>query len=283
MNISSIRKIVLAGLFAASCLVVLTLISHPSQPVSGNGVLALQAPSFINVARAEGAAPTAVSAIVDEAGISAYVQAPVSITISSVASLFRTIEFSNTDYIIGSIAVPNYDITYDVHVYIHRDGWVLVYYMKTDPASKVFDWRSYNGTTIDTTVLRNVLLVVADGAGFSLPSVTYYDFRSPNATNLMLVAKKTSGDESFQVTLPGSFVYYERSWSFASRVACYGSGGSLYLDGVVLKSHGQTGDFVFSYGGLSLAQLLPDILHTFRVTIACDTALGGLALVYRVP
>jgi hypothetical protein len=72
----------------------------------------------------------------------------VSITINSVASLFRTIEVSTTDYIIGSIPVPNYPETEDAHAYIHKDGWMLAYYLKVDPVGKIVDWQSYDGVTI---------------------------------------------------------------------------------------------------------------------------------------
>ncbi len=213
---------ILASLLAVACLLIIGLVAQPNQIASGNPVLSLQAPSFIGIAQAEGAAPTAVLAIVDEAGISAYFQAPVSITIGSVASLFRTIEFSNTDYIIGSIPVPNYDETYDVHVYVHRDGWVLAYYMKVDNASKVFDWKSYDGANINTTKLRNVLSLVAVTAGSPFPGATYYDFRYPNATHMMFIAEAVYSDnayDTFQVTLPGSFVYSERSWSYTVSIA----------------------------------------------------------------
>jgi hypothetical protein len=274
MKIASILKSVLIGLFAVACLLVVGLISQPSQPASGKGVLPLQAPSFVNVAHAESAAPTAVSAIVDEAGISAYFQAPVSITISSVASLFRTIEFSNTDYIIGSMAVPNYDIYQDVHVYIHKNGYVLAYYLKGDPASKIFDWVSYNGVSINTTKLKNVLAIVASTAGSSFPGATYYDFRYPNATNLMLIAK---GGGTFQINVPGAYVYYERGWS----LYCTGqNSASWWIDGAKIEDIGCGG---LSDGTLTAAQLLPDVDHTIEVNLWYSSGVGGLALIYRVP
>jgi hypothetical protein len=263
-----IRKLVLASLFAVACLVAITAISRPTQPASGNGVLPLQAPSFIGVARAEGAAPTAVSAIVDEAGISAYFQAPVSITISSVASLYRTIEFSNTDYIIGSISVATYNEWADVHTYIHRDGWVLAYYQKADPASIIFDWHNYNGTSLNVTTLSQVLATVADAIGTPLPIPAYYDFRFPNANNLLLVAEKSEGGgNSFTIQVPSTFSYYERSWSTYN--------GNIRLDGTTLNNGC---DWCIYYGTLTAAQLSADTIHTAQVNY-----MGGLALVYRIP
>ncbi len=276
MKTASVRKFVLVSLFAVVCLLALGLISQPAQPASGKGVLPLQAPSFINVAHTEGASPTAASAIVDEAGISAYFQAPVSITISSVVSLFRTVEFSNTDYIIGSIPVPNYSITYDVHVYVHKNGWALAYYSNTDPVSKIFDWKSYDGMNINTTLLKNVLSLVAVTAGSPFPGPTYYDFRYPNATNLMLIAKVGGG--SFQINVPGTYVYYERGWSLYANA--YGL--SWWLDGAQIASGAGTG--WLSQGTLTAAQFLPDTNHTIEVRLGdYGSGFGGLALTYRVP
>jgi hypothetical protein len=272
MKTLSPRKLIVASVLAVVILLVIGLVVQPNQSASGNPVLSLQAPSFIGIAQAEGAAPTAVSAIVDEAGISAYFQAPVSITISSVASLFRTVEFSNTDYIIGSIAAPNYPEDFDVHVYAHRDGWVLAYYPKTDPASKIVDWKSYNGVTINTTMLKNVLVIVADAIGSPSPNPTYYDFRSPNANNLMFIAEKDEGaGNQFTVQLPSSFSYYERSWSLYSTDGCY---GKIELNGTTIST--TCGPVV--YGTLTASQLPPDTTHTIAVRTH-----GGLALVYRIP
>ena len=88
-----------------------------------NKVLNLRPPSFISVARAEGASIPA--AIENEAGISAWLQSPLPIALNSFRSVFRVIEVETTDYIIGTVRVPNYDESEELHVYVHRDGWIL--------------------------------------------------------------------------------------------------------------------------------------------------------------
>lgn len=44
------------------------------------------------------------------------------------------------------MAVPDYPESEDVHVYVHRDGWFLAYYLVADPAGKIVNWRLYHNT-----------------------------------------------------------------------------------------------------------------------------------------
>jgi hypothetical protein len=218
--------------------------------------------------------------------MSAYFSAGTTINLNSVRSVFRTIETETSDYIIGSVPVANYGETEDVHVYVHKNGWVLAYYLAADPTGKIFDWRMYDsgGRTNISTKLENTLAVIASAAGapFSTSNAVYYDFRYPNATHLILIVEWTLYvADSFQVRLPGSFAYYERSWSLGV-FGCTGYSGGISLNGVGVGgvSSGQT-----SQGTLTAAQMPPDQFHTIGVQGSCynDYVYGGLALVYRVP
>lgn len=250
--------------------------------------LILKAPAFISVAK--GADDAVASTISDEAGISAYFQTPSAIDLSSVRSKFRTVERETADYIIGSVPIADYSNDYDVHVYVHKDGWVLAYYLKQDPASKIINWRTYdaNGATILTPKLEDAITIIVNAAGTTLTTATYYDFRYPNATHLMLIAdgKVSTGkaNESFQVTMPESFTVFERSWSIT------GNQDQKYnLDTVLIKEW-DTGrcDGVWKYaeGVLNVSQLLPGQLHTIEIEgtgcLASNVRVyGGIALVYK--
>lgn len=286
MNTKNIRKVLLVGTGVLILLTAFGLWHGPDTPAGSNNVLSLHAPPFVGIARAETGPATSV--IESEAGISAYFSATMSISLSSVRSTFRTIEVETADYIIGSVPVANYPETEDVHVYVHKDGWVLAYYLAADPAGKIFDWRMYHdgGRTDIRTKLENTLAVVAAAANvpFSTSNATYYDFRYPNATHLMLIVEWVygSGTDSFQAKLPGSFAYYERSWSLGATYA-----GWYKVDGVTIKSQGG-GGWATSEGTLTATQLLPDQFHTIEVgggpsSYPNNYVYGGLALVYRIP
>ena len=264
-------------LLAAALFLAFGSVNKPGQPTNDN-VFSLQAPPFVGIARAEESAIASV--IEDEAGISAYFHAGTTINLTDARRVFRTIEVETADYIIGSVPVTNYPESEDVHVYIHRDGWILAYYLAADPVGKIFDWRIYHDTggTNITTKLENTLAVVAGEAGVPFSGATYYDFRYPNATHLMLIVEGIYyGHDSFEVNLPGSFAYYQRSWSLGGTEY-----GAYNLDGVRIVYH--SWGWQTSQGTLTAAQLLPDQFHTITVEAGTnDYSYGGLALVYRVP
>lgn len=276
MSISRIRKPMLIILSLLLALAVLGLARQPAAPASGGNAIALKAPSFISVANAqEGPAAAPMGFPQDEAGISAYFKSASPVTLADVRSVYRVIEVETADYIIGSVPVPNYQEEYDVHLYVHRDGWFLVYYLATDPAAKIFDWKDYaNGARTEIrTKFDKAAVTVASLVGVPTPILTYYDFRYPNATQMMLIAEDENNGNEFTVKVPSSFQYYERSWGLYNTDRYYGS--AWVLDGVTIAS---ICDSCLGYGTLTASQLLPDATHT----IAIDDY-GGLALIYRVP
>ena len=269
-------------LLIAVLVLVLSLLSGSISPAQKDGVLALERPAFVDAANA---ADIGVASISSEAGMSAYFKASTTISLSAVRSAFRTIETETTDYIIGSVPVANYPESEDVHVYVHTGGWVLAYYLAADPVGKIFDWRVYHNTgrTTITTKLENTLAVIAGHAGVAFSSGTHYDFRYPNATHMMLIVEwfygGYPGSDSCQVNVPGSFAYYERSWSLCSEVS-----STYKLDDATIAS--VSGSMATAQGVLTAVQLLPDLFHTIEVlpgNYGSYYSYAGLALVYRVP
>jgi hypothetical protein len=178
-------------------------------------------------------------------------------------------------------------------VYVNKNGWVLAYYLAADPAAKIFDWRAYHdsGRTTFTTKLETAITAVAGAANvpFSASNATYYDFRYPNATNLMLIIEWVlgQGTDSFQAKLPGTFTYYERSWSLGNSYGRYSDPDASYkLNGTIIQTH-QGYDWCTSQGTLTAVQLPPDQFNTVEIfayyNYGTNHAYGGLALVYRVP
>ena len=113
---------------------------QPSALANNSTSLQLQPPPFVQDAVSAEQAPAAfdIGQKLDaEAGISAYYKSPDEINLSQVKSLFRTIELETADYIIGSIPVPsNPEELFDVHVYVHKTGWILGYYLRDDPCKQ---------------------------------------------------------------------------------------------------------------------------------------------------
>lgn len=250
-------------------------ISSTASSTDTGQTLRLEAPPFVRTAYAQ-AGPNAldVGAYLDqEAGISAYYKSPDAITLSQVRGAFRTIETETADYIIGSVAVPNYpEEKYDAHVYVHTTGWILAYYLRPDPVSKIIDLR---GQTINTTKLKSVVSAVASAAGAPFTDVTYYDFRYPNATNMLFVAENPSNGYDFTIQLPSSYGYFERGWAVITLGGYY---AYFTLDGANLYYNSNAPSGGMWFGTISASQLLPDTPHTITVD-----DYGVLVIVYRVP
>ena len=277
MSLARIRKPTLIVLSLLLALAVLSLAPQPAAPAQGSNAIALKAPSFVSVANAQDAPDAAPMGFPqDEAGISAYFKSASSVTLADVRSVYRVIEVETADYIIGSVPVPDYKERFDVHLYVHRNGWFLAYYLASDPVSKIFDWLSYSGGISIPTIPDRILQIAATSAGMSFPGSTYYDFRYPNATNLMLVAETTANGNDFTIYLPGSYGYYERSWSTRYTGGNYGT--CFLLNGTQIGCAGSADGI--AYGSLTAAQLLPDTTHSIQIS---SNGYGGLALLYRVP
>lgn len=233
--------------------------------------LSLQPPPFLS-ANVVKAAPAGVSAKLDaEAGISAWYQSADPINLGQIKSTntFKTIEIESSDYIIGSVDVPNYGDNFDVHVYVHKDGWILAYYLKADPIAKMIDSKSQS---INGTLLKSVVSIVAGNGGIPFNDVTYYDFRYPSANKMLIVAENESGGNEMKITIPSAYGYFERSWALADFTCC---GMSFKLDGTANPNHLYWVDNV-GYGTISASQLLPDVEHTILVD-----SYGVLVIAYR--
>jgi hypothetical protein len=252
------------------------LLQPAAQP---NGGYELVRPLMFSTASAEDAQ---IAAFIDnEAGIAAYFKAPGALSLASVRTLYRTIEIETDSYILGSIPVPNYvSESEDVHVYVHKDGWVLAYYLAATPAANIIDWARFGGNTI-VTKFDTVFKLLADQLAFTLPAITYYDFRNPNSNYLLLVAEETGSTDSFTVFLNETVLYQERSWSLSST----GRGTAYRLNNVLVFQN----DFAVSpswsdaEGVLTPLQLPVNATHTIEVGDQCCgyTSFAGLALVYR--
>jgi hypothetical protein len=262
---------------------------HLNAPAKANSVLALEAPPLAHVPTGEAA--SIASTIEQEAGIAAYTQVSGPIDLSVVEDEFRAIERQTAQYIIGSIGIPDYSDEHDPHVYVHTDGWVLAYYLAAEPAAYIMDPVHYDGVEMGTTKLEDAMHKVLLSVGIVSFETSYYNFRYPNATHIMLIAEAIhdEGAESFDVYLPDELTYYDRSWLHALYVEHYNDSSGLTLDGVPISffdpAREDESDWMFAREYLTTAQLPPEVEHTVAVQLeevyASAEAFAGLALVYR--
>lgn len=241
---------------------------HNSINDGRTSTLLLEPPSFVRVVQAgiNSATDDIGTKLDQEAGISAYYKSTDPITLSLVRGQYRTIETEATDYIIGSVAVEDYVEHFDAHVYVHKDGWILAYYLKDTPVSKIVDTKTYN---ISTSKLISAIAKIASAAGVPFSDASYYDFRYPNATKMMFVYEDSANGNDFTILLPSNYSYYERSY-IVSGYPSYG----FKIDGNSPTPMYQ--EAYLQYGYVLTSMLQTDITHT---VVASHNAV--LIIVYR--
>jgi len=153
----------------------------------------------------------------EEAGISLHVTVEQTIELERARRLFEVLEDQTDSYLIGTVELPDHDRTFWPHVWVHRDGWIVVYYNKAEPTSRLMHWPTYTGEPPRTTTLREVLLIVgrevrAD-TGQIEEDMRYYHWQHPDATRLLMVA----GTGTFRYTLPHELTILDASASHRGR------------------------------------------------------------------
>ena len=174
-----------------------------------DGALALVRPWFVDQALAsEDREARAIASIADEAGMAAYAKSPAAITLSRVTPLFTGgIEVQTSDYIIGLVPLTGYLAHWNVHVLVHKNGWVMAWYHKDWPAINILDTRAAKFGT--STKLSLALTAVGGRIGQALKP-TYYNFAFPDATKLLMLNKMRASGTTVRISLPASFLYYDK-------------------------------------------------------------------------
>jgi len=216
----------------------------------------------------------------DEAGIAAYMKSNLPIDLSIAKQAYRTIEEETDQYIIGSVPLTGYPETEDVHAYVHKDGWIVAYYLNKEPTAKIVDWNNYGqDQTIKSTKLEIGIVVVCNFAGLAVKDVKYYHFKYPNANRLMIVADALweIGEDTFDLKLPSDFVFYERSYSHHRK--------SNWYSRIDIDDHFISLDPKYTnYGLISPTVLSLDEFHTLKLwSNSSNGAFGAIVLIYQQP
>jgi len=220
----------------------------------------------------------------EEAGMSIYVNIGRSIDLAVAKTVYRTIEKETSNYTVGSVPLPGLPASEDVHCFVHKDGWIVAYYLKGEPLGKIIDWAYWSGGKLTKNKLQLGLEQMGNALGASITGAKYYHYQYPYANKSMLVIKTLvgPGEDSFNITIPLEFTIYERSWSHYAQYSYYTS--YFKIDGNTINSISSTSPLT-EHGTLTIAQLSPDMVHTVSVSGQTSSYLYGvcIALVYQEP
>ena len=187
----------------AGIVLVGTLLPDAEVPLLGiTGGIALAEPAF--------ASTTDSNFLEQEAGIAAYADYARQLNLAKAKEKFRTIERETDTYIVGSVGLLGYTEDEDVHMFVHRDGWLVAYYTKHEPACRMIDWARYSPPVFGTK-LALALDSLTGHLDLEHKAPGYYAFNYPEANRLMLIADRAS----FHVTIPGTVIVHERAISYS--------------------------------------------------------------------
>jgi len=225
-----------------------------------------------------------------EAGMCAHGQLS-SVDLELAEDAFKNVEEKTEDYIIGSVALPGYQESDDVHVYVDITGWIVAYYLSDEMPSKIIDWVGYkNSEPISSTRLSDAIDLVTLDMLVLPPDISYYDFRYPDATKMMIVVDEEFVDnttETFRIKVPGDYSMYSRTWSHAVfDQGTSGTSGNINLDGVVLHNGSCGEGWCIWEGSITPTQLFPDIFHEISLyhnEYGDDFSYGAIMLIYAEP
>lgn len=221
----------------------------------------------------------------NEAGISAYVNASQRIDIGKARTLFKGVEADTGSYIVGMVELPGHTEEMWPHVYIDKSGWIMAYYPKTEPTSRIMQWYGYQRDVIATTTLRDTLIQISQKLAIGLSNLDadmhYYHFQHPEATKILIAVDTTSsGSDTFKFTVPSGITLYDTAWSHygagVTTHCCVANWSESKIDGARLHRAG--GGTYIACGTVEGQYLTPGTPHT--VYIGCGSGWAGIAIVF---
>lgn len=220
----------------------------------------------------------------DEAGISAYINVGQTIDLAKAKNAMRGMQAEGSNYVIGIMELPGLPEEEFPHMYVSSDGWILAYYSKFAPASRIIQWYGYEGGKISTTTLQDTISKLCAIIGVSLTRVReamgYYHFKYSEATKMVIaVDTLEKGDDSFSYSIPNGAILYEGSGSL-----CYRGSHSIY-GGAQVHINGTTNVFYQNGEGIQCANLkdillTPSKVHSVQIE-GRDWTGFGLLFIYR--
>jgi hypothetical protein len=206
----------------SACVVGLLMIGYLLNPAPDGQSSKGEAPFYL--IRPAFAQSTSKSFLEEEAGISLHVKLEQEIDLGQARDLYEVLEDETDSYLIGTVELPGHDRTFWPHVWVHKDGWIVVYYNKVEPTSKLMHWPTYTEEPPSTSTLREVLFIVgrtvrAD-TGQIEQDMRYYHWQHPDANKLLMV----SGTGSFRYTLPRELTILDAAASHHAEGATSGYG-----------------------------------------------------------
>lgn len=176
---------------------------------------------FIQIKKIKAQETTSTTFPVDEAGIAAYVEAK-NITVEKLSKVpFETIEKRDETFVYGKIQKYILGEGEAPHVYIGLDGWIVAYFLREEPVSKMVNvnwkgwpqWKAYlNPNSLEIVISNLCTQLKLDCSS----QIKYYDFEFPEANKMTIIGHCAgwgcaSSQRNFLVSISGKL--FEASYA----------------------------------------------------------------------
>jgi hypothetical protein len=113
------------------------------------------------------------------------------------------------------IEIEGYSFNLYPYIYIDIEGWIVAYFGKEDPSSKIVQWTDYSPGSLSTNILEEAVNKASTDLNLTYSSLSYYHFQYPEANRMTVVVDTVNSLENptnnFSITIPGTI--YESSYS----------------------------------------------------------------------
>lgn len=205
-----------------------------------------------------------------EAGPALYMNAGRTLSLATAKSVFRNVEYETSTYVIGSMSLPSLPSEdQDVHVYVHVDGWIVVYYLNDESLTKIVSSVYWSGGQLTATKLDEGMSKMCDALVVLVSNIKKYHFKYPEANNWQIMTRYGG---TFNMKIPDEFNVYERSYYTSYYSSAYGC-WRYYLNGAQQTPSSD-------HGYLTLGQLPSG---QFNSVGSYGSSLVAIGLVYWEP
>jgi hypothetical protein len=166
----------------------------------------------------------------EDAGISAYTKTDDINENNNITKITEAVAFfeslgsgmlieGESTHVIGripvKIEVEGYSFNLNPYIYIDIEGWIVAYFRKEEPSSKIVQWTNYSPGNLSTNILEEAVDKITTELDLTYSSLSYYHFQYPEANRMTIVVDTVNSLDSpvnnFSVTIPGTI--YESSYS----------------------------------------------------------------------
>lgn len=171
----------------------------------------------------------------EDAGMSAYVKTDDINENNNITKITEAVAFfeslgngmlvkGENTHVIGKmpvkIEIEGYSFNLNPYIYVDIEGWIVAYFSKDDPSSKIVQWTNYSPGDISVTILEEAINKMTAELDLLYSSLSYYHFQYPEANRMTIVIDTVNSLDSpinnFSVTVPGTVhessysLYYEK-------------------------------------------------------------------------